>query len=96
MEDTLEIKFCGIFEIEWEPEDDIDEVTGNSETVNVFYYNDESWRLDEFISLHNSVYCPNPPKKFKGFDGYMSTSYFDGYLVKLLDDDALKLYHYIS
>ena len=95
MSDTMEIKYCGTIETEYEvPEWNDDKEDADVEPS--FMYQDYRYFLSEFMNLHNKVHMPHCPKRFKGFDGYMSTSFFDGYLVKLLDDDAIKLYHYCS
>jgi len=94
-EDTMEIKYKGTFELEYRvPEWQEDEPDADSEPC--FFYNENWYFLSEFMAVNNSFHNPNPPKWQTGFDGYMSTSFFDGYLVKLLDDDAIKLYHYCS
>ena len=94
-EDTMEIKYKGTFELEYRvPEWQEDEPDADSEPC--FFYNENWYFLSEFMSLHNKVHCPHCPERWKSFDGYCSDSFFSGYLVKLLDDDAVKLYLYIS
>lgn len=96
MEDTMEIKFCGIKEIEYKVPD-WNEDDENPDMEEFFSYNESDYFLSEFMSLHNKIHMPNPPERFKGFDGYMSCSFFDGYLVKIIESgDAVKLYHYSS
>jgi len=96
MEQTKpDIKFKGIIELdyahipEWREEE--------QEMIPSFEYNGERYFLDEFMNIHNGFYNPNPPEWMKPFDGYMSTGFFDGYLIKLIEDgDAIKLYLYYS
>ena len=51
-----------------------------------FRYVKSIYSLDDFLSLHNKVYCPNPPDDFKGWDGYHSFGFFGGLLLKFADD----------
>ena len=39
------------------------------------------------MNLHNKVYCVNPPEFMKGWDGYISDSFFSGVLIKISDDN---------
>ena len=51
-----------------------------------FVYRNRFYSLDDFMSLHNKVHCPNPPDFMKGWDGYLNDSFFSGILIKLSED----------
>lgn len=60
------------------------------------YYRDNWYCLSDFMSLHNKIYCPNPPEFMRGWDGYLSDSFFSGVLIKLLDSDLCIMGWYYS
>lgn len=89
----LEIRYKGTFELEYHHVPEWIEEEG--EVVPSFEYNGYRYFLDEFMDIHNKFYNPNPPKRQESFDGYMSTSFFDCYLIKIVEDgEAIKLYHF--
>jgi len=59
-------------------------------------YKDYWFCLSDFMSLHNHVYCPTPPKEFNGWDGYTNDSYFSGTLIKLLGDNQCVMGFFVS
>ena len=60
-------------------------------------YRDRWYHASDFMSLHNKVHCPNPPKFMDGWDGYLSWGYSSGVLIKLSDDgEGYKIGTYIS
>jgi hypothetical protein len=62
-----------------------------------FWYKGNLYFLSEIMAVNNPVHNPHPPDWMKGFDGYMSDSFFSGILIKLSDcEDAVKAYTYIS
>lgn len=54
--------------------------------VQCFKYRNDWYILDDFISLHNKIWCPNPPEEFKGWHGYFSQGYIGGILIKFVCD----------
>ena len=56
------------------------------ESAIFFKYKKSIYSLDDFMSLHNKVYCPNPPDDFKGWDGYHSFGFIGGLLLKFVAD----------
>ena len=52
-----------------------------------FRYKGELYCLSDMMSLHNTFYSPNPPKEFKGWDGYESHGFIGGILVKYPRED---------
>jgi len=45
-------------------------------------YKNHIYAISDFMSLHNKVYCPNPPDFMQGWDGCLSDSFFSGILIK--------------
>lgn len=58
----------------------------NIECHSFFRYKGEVYDLGEFIALNRDKNNCFSPDQFKGFDGYMSDSYFSGILVKFCED----------
>lgn len=81
------------------------EITGNENWIEIEYTNPEDeeedsraffkfrgneYFLDEFMNIHNKVYCVNPPKFMEGFDGYT-----ENVLIKIHESgDSVKAYNY--
>ena len=62
-----------------------------------FKYKGNLYFLSEIMAVNNPIYNPNPPEWMKGFDGYMSDSFFSGILIKLSDEgDMVKVYTFLS
>ena len=67
-----------------------------------FRYRGTVYSLNEIMAVNNPVHNPNPPEWQKGFDGYMSDSYFSGILVKFGsndypdDTDFIRVYRFYS
>lgn len=59
-------------------------------------YLDVWYCLSDFMNVHNTVYCPNPPKWLKSWTGYTNDSFFSGVLIKLLDDNYCIMATYIN
>jgi hypothetical protein len=83
-------------EFEWITEE-------NQDYMEFFRYKGNTYCIDEFINIHNSVYNPNPPDWMKEFDGYTNDSFFSGILVKYpkeewgeIDQDHILVYTFIS
>ena len=53
-----------------------------------FKYRDSWYCLSDFMSLHNKVYCPNPPDFMSDWDGYLNDSFFSGILIRYPQDDG--------
>ena len=67
------------------------------ETGDWFKYRGRFYGLCDFMSLHNTIHCPNPPESMRGWDGYLSDSFFSGVLIKISDcRDAYKIATFIS
>ncbi len=65
----------------------------NEEEEPYFNYKGNKYFLSEILAVNNSIHNPNPPEWQKGFDGYMSDSFFSGILVKFSDcGDAVQVY----
>ena len=64
----------------------------------VLHYKGNVIALDEFMSLHNPIYEPNPPQWMKEYDGYTNDSFFSGLLIKIDKEDSewYKIYTFIS
>lgn len=65
-------------EFDWIDSNDI----ANWEEEQFFNYRDTWYCLSDFMSLHNKVYCSNPPDFMQGWDGYLTDSFFSGILIK--------------
>ena len=62
-----------------------------------FQYKGNTYFLSEIMSFHNTVHCPDPPKEFEGFDGYLGETYFSGIVVKISScGDSVRAYRYYS
>lgn len=62
-----------------------------------FKYEGRTYKLSDFISIHNKVYNPNPPVWMTEFDGYLSDSYFSGIIIKLGENaESVKVFTYLS
>ena len=53
-----------------------------------FKYRDSWYSFCDFMSLHNKVYCPNPPDFMVGWDGYLTDSFFSGVLICYPQNDG--------
>jgi hypothetical protein len=67
----------------------------DDEMESCFTYKGNVYFLSEFMSTHNRVHF-HGPEWMKEFDGYNNDSFFSGILIKLIDDEAVKVYTYIS
>ena len=59
-----------------------------------FIYKGDLYILDDFMSLHNKFYCPNPPDFMEGWDGYYSFGFIGGLVVKYPYDEFIDQYDY--
>ena len=57
------------------------------EELQYFVYRNVLYSLDDFMSLHNKFYCPNPPGFMTGWDGYLTDSFFSGVLIRYPKDE---------
>ncbi len=63
----------------------------NEETK--FKYRGCTYKLSDFINVHNKVYNPNPPGWMLEFDGHLATGYYSGILIKLGENsESVKVY----
>jgi len=70
----------------------VDEVLGQ-----YIMYRNRWYHISDFMSLHNKIHCPNPPKSMTGWDGYLSDGFYSGILIKISDDgDCYRIGTYIS
>lgn len=61
-----------------------------------FRYKDRLYCLDEFLH-YPSMWAGKLPDEFKGWDSYMSDSFFSGILIKLVpDEDQIIVGWYLS
>jgi len=58
------------------------------EELEYFVYHGSLYSMIDFMSLHNTFYCPNPPEFMHGWAGYTNDSFFSGVLVKWALDDC--------
>ncbi len=62
--------------------------TSDLETTNFFRYKGDLYDVSQFLRASEN-------ELFEGWDGYQSHSYFDGLLIKLIDDHVI-VGHYLS
>lgn len=78
-------------ELEYGKPDWADEEDGEE---SFFKVGDEQYFLSEFTNIHNQVWMPNPEKWVKEFDGILNSTIDTGYLIKLIDSEAVKFFRY--
>lgn len=66
-----------------------------SESDMFFRYRGNLYCLSEFLR-YPSMWGGKLPDEFKGWDSYMSDSFFSGILIKLVDDDQIIVGTYYS